>query len=289
MKLPPEIRNRIYEDALCVEGEICPTGLGNHNRWQHTNSAAKDNSMSVSILRTGKQIYGEAAPILYGKNHFTFIDGPAPRFSTMWDLVGMYAFFVIIGRKNRMSVRHLTIRLTKLSGVAYHGYARNARELGESFDILSQGHNLRSLHIEFGDWRRDKTTYWNFFMGKRLVENLVKMKGIGSLTIDGAIDEKVHLHGMVHRERVQWLMETMEVGKARDEDAQPRLSLRLTSPRAAGQKISERVRVLEQEREELKAIVENLSGQVKEIQELSKHLLGLEELRRKVEDLSDLI
>lgn len=290
LKLPPEIRNRIYDFALCVDGEICPIGLGIHNRWQHTDPAPNNFSFGSSVLRTSKQIYNEATPILYGKNHFTFIDGPTPLFSTAWDMVGMYAFFVIIGRKNRMSIRYLTIQLTKLSGAAYHAYGRNARELGDSFGLLSLGHNLTSLRIDFDScWTRDKSPYRNFFTGAKVMENLGKIKGIGTFEMLGDIDSKYRIYGKTHEERVQELMKVMEVGKVRQADPQPQVSVRLTTPKAVGRKISERLHALEQEREELRATVATLSSQMKEMQEMGKLLPRLEELHKKVDSLEDCI
>ncbi|KAI9875353.1 MAG: hypothetical protein M1830_008588 [Pleopsidium flavum] len=290
-KLPPEIRNRIYDFTLCVDGEICPIGLGIHNRWQHTDPAPNNFSIGGSILRTSKQIHNEAVPILYGKNHFIFIDGPTPLFSTSWDMVGMYAFFVIIGRKNRMSIRYLTTQLTKLSGASYHAYARNARELGDSFELLSLGHNLKSLRIDFGDgtWTRDRSTYWNFFTGKKVIENLRKIKGVESFEILGDIDKMHTVYGTKHEDRVQELMKFMEVGRARQADPQRQVRLTLTPPKTVGRKISERLLVLEAEREELKATVAALSSQMEEMEKMGKLLPRLEALHEKVDSLAECI
>jgi len=292
-KLPPEIRNRIYDLALCIPGEICPIGAGIHNRWHHTDAAAaKDLHINSALLRTSKQLHAEASPILYGKNHFTFIDGPTPPFSTAWDLVGMYAFFVIVGRRNRLCIRHLTVRLTKTSNAAYYAYQRNARELGESLELLSRGHGIRVLRIVFAEARfREKgVAYFNFFAGRRVVENLERVKGVGTLEISGDIDEGMVIQGKTHEMRVKDLMEVMEVGASREGGSRDvGVDESFDGSKVVNPRISERLQRLELGRDELKATVARLSSQVEELQTLSKALSGMEDLRKKLDDLANLI
>lgn len=121
------------------------------------------------------------------------------------------------------------------------------------------------------------------------MENLGKIKGIGTFEMLGDIDSKYRIYGKTHEERVQELMKVMEVGKVRQADFQPQVSVRLTTPKAVGRKISERLHALEQEREELRATVATLSSQMKEMQEMGKLLPRLEELHKKVDSLEDCI
>ncbi len=81
----------------------------------------------------------------------------------------------------------------------------------------------------------------------------------------------------------------MEVGRVREGVVDPELDIHLTASKNTGPRISQRLHALEQEREELKVTVASLSSQIKEMQELSKMLSGLEKLRQKVDDLADLI
>jgi hypothetical protein len=53
------------------------------------------------------------------------------------------------------------------------------------------------------------------------MENLGKIKGIGTFEMLGDIDSKYRIYGKTHEERVQELMKVMEVGKVRQADPQP--------------------------------------------------------------------
>lgn len=291
--LPPEIRNRVYDLSLCIDGEICPIGWGLHNRWQHVGpSSGTGQVISATLLRTCRQVYHEAVPILYGKNHFSFLDGPTPEHNTAWDMVGMYAFFVIIGRRNRMTIRTLTIHLLKLSHTAYYSYTRGARELGETFELLSTGHGLRRLHIHFGDYRHSYmsgcSAYVSLFSaGTRVVENLEKIKGVESFEISGHTENKVN--GKSHDERVKDLMEVMQVGIKRERTSEPGAWGPSATYQTVTPKISRRIQLLEEERGQLAATVASLASRMKEMDELKRSVAGIEELRRKVDELVDLI
>jgi len=294
--LPPEIRNRIYALALLIPGEICPTAAGIHNRWQHTDASAPKNlSINAALLRTNHQLHAEAAPVLYAHTHFAFIDGPTPSFPTAWDLVGMYAFFVTVGRRNRLLIRHLTVRIAKPSHAAYHAYQRNARELGEALGLLGQGHGLRVLRIVFAEREGGGLrggAYFNFFAaGKRVVEKLEGVKGVGELEISGDVGEGTGVDGLTHGERVDLLREVMEVGRGRGEEGgSDALGDECGGVAGVGgRRISERLRLLERERDELKAQLAVLEGRVEGMQTWSVALAGVEELRRRVDDLASLI
>ena len=66
MELPPELRINIYEALLVDHRAHDERGwlLGNDDCKLHT-----------AVLRTSKQIYSEARPVLYGKNKFSVIIG----------------------------------------------------------------------------------------------------------------------------------------------------------------------------------------------------------------------
>lgn len=66
MELPPELRINIYEALLVDHRARDERGwlLGNDDCKLHT-----------AVLRTSKQIYSEARPVLYGKNKFSVIIG----------------------------------------------------------------------------------------------------------------------------------------------------------------------------------------------------------------------
>ena len=121
------------------------------------------------------------------------------------------------------------------------------------------------------------------------MENLEKIKGVESFKISGDVDETVVIHGKAHAKRVEEMMQVMEVGKVREGSRDAHVDVGCNTPKSVSVRLSKRLQILEQEREELKALVASLSGQVKEMQELSKALSGMEALRKKVEDLADLI
>jgi hypothetical protein len=90
-KLPPELRNRIYEEALVAGGPIFISRYKNRDASQtmdayrfasmvqipakrpsrQTNFFYKEHH-EAAILRLNRTIYEEARPILYGKNTFNF-------------------------------------------------------------------------------------------------------------------------------------------------------------------------------------------------------------------------
>ena len=65
MKLPPEVRNIIYEYCLVVQGCITPY-KGNYNRV--TNQDHTSHDFAIGLLAVDKVIGSEAAAIFYGKN-----------------------------------------------------------------------------------------------------------------------------------------------------------------------------------------------------------------------------
>lgn len=62
-ELPGELKNHIYMYALTD-----PAPISGIRPWKHTES----NDLLVNLLLVSKEIYGEAAPILYGANTFRF-------------------------------------------------------------------------------------------------------------------------------------------------------------------------------------------------------------------------
>ena len=70
MKLPPELRNKIYACCLLVEGHILSPDA---ECWRYDPRLVyrDDKLRSVSgILSLSKAVHQEAAPIFYGKNTF---------------------------------------------------------------------------------------------------------------------------------------------------------------------------------------------------------------------------
>ena len=99
LKLPRELRDKIYHDALVFEGQIIlqkrrirletahhdftaaeNTDYAHCPYWTPGNGASMDNQLykhskkdlpSVSLFRTCRQVFEESLPVLYGRNKFT--------------------------------------------------------------------------------------------------------------------------------------------------------------------------------------------------------------------------
>lgn len=92
-RLPPEIRNRIYTFALCIPGEISPTGGGINARWSRPLDPDEQLFICVGLLRTCKEVEAEAAPVLYCGNNFLLTYD-----HVVGNTVGTFAFLVKMGR-----------------------------------------------------------------------------------------------------------------------------------------------------------------------------------------------
>lgn len=183
LRLPPELRNRIYDLALCTPGEIYPVGCECYVVCSDEPGAAAEKlSININLLQTCKMIHAEGSALLYGANRFLF--GAAG----VSNLSGLYPFLVRIGRSNRLQLRHLTISIPKLTRFAWEKHISGAQVLGESFDLLSLGHGLRVLELQFQDTgpvfgRRCRDF---FTSGTRVVDKLMKIKHIKELVLTGS-------------------------------------------------------------------------------------------------------
>lgn len=125
-----------------------------------------------------------------------------------------------------------------------------------------------------------------------MVEALEGVKGVGELEIGGDVDEGLCVGGKTHEVRLRELREVMEVGRGAKGGLDGSVDESGGGGAAGiggGRKISERLLLLERERDELKAKLEALEGRVEGMQRLSVALEGVEVLRRKVDDLASLI
>ena len=154
----------------CKQSKISADIVG-HSHQDHTHVLR---SRGISLLRTCQQIHEEGSAVLYGENIFWFDDIPYNEIRGMPPLDGlginivlpyckitfMYAFLRIIGKTNRLRIRHLRIRFDRdifatfpeecgawrtweLDGVGGASY------ISDALDFLSDDHQLRSLKISF--------------------------------------------------------------------------------------------------------------------------------------------
>jgi hypothetical protein len=84
-----DVRHMIYEQLLVANGPLkmwdrAPRPLSKHNMMWHARGGPPESmdrigdwtTLSTDILRTCRQIYEEAMPVLYGKNNFALVHAP---------------------------------------------------------------------------------------------------------------------------------------------------------------------------------------------------------------------
>lgn len=105
MLLPPELRNRIYELALTAPENIALKPKQKNYRRNPIRIKPPSNTfvphrfpLLPKLLQVNKQVYSEAQPILYGRNHFSFEDSN-----------GMHCFLATIGTQNVASLTHVIL------------------------------------------------------------------------------------------------------------------------------------------------------------------------------------
>ena len=162
LSLPPEVRLRIYEYLLVCKSHVTPIYRPRERP-----------PITISVLRTCKQIYTEASPVFYSKNEIVVAE---PEMIIRW--------LALIGRIN---VRHLrTIRI--FVGAADYGGDFSSRDSTcvdrlwyKLLDVLARdAAGLRHIYI-----------YWSFdcsgAAGKDLhfVRRLAKLQRLQSMGLDG--------------------------------------------------------------------------------------------------------
>ncbi|KAK4495772.1 hypothetical protein PRZ48_013040 [Zasmidium cellare] len=120
LKLPAELRNKVYEFAVTADEaiEFCPepyfyTGLGTKHRregdWHddfdrakaHHKQAMKQAARSAALIRVNKQLRSEVTPIFYGENEF--------RFSNITGWIGLDFFLYKLGLNKCKMLRKISV------------------------------------------------------------------------------------------------------------------------------------------------------------------------------------
>ncbi|KAI4129430.1 MAG: hypothetical protein LQ347_003778 [Umbilicaria vellea] len=183
LRLPPELRNRIYHLTLCAPGEIYPAALDAKVRIFRNSDKMATLSICTDLLGACKETQAEAAPVLYGSNAFRFTNA-----GKCVNLSSMYPFLVKMGRRNRLHLRHLTVCIPVVPRWMWEKYDGTAQVLGDSFDLLSLNHSLHVLELNFLrlDGVQIGRAYKDFFtLGFLVVEKLRKVKNIKQLLLTG--------------------------------------------------------------------------------------------------------
>ena len=137
----------------------------------------------------------------------------------------LQAFLLIIGKENRSSIRTLKIRITCLNSELRKNKNNKAKMtaalkrhrgpcLGSVIELLSRGHNLQALTVEF----EDKDVLTSFFEKKMLVNTFALLRGVGNLSFEVRGQEK----DTYLREKGLWdvFMDTVDAVQTRRSDVQ---------------------------------------------------------------------
>lgn len=176
-RLPSEIRNNNYSILFRSEDDdhlITPDPLRSRDRNFITQNQA-NMSDSLALLRTCQQAHEEATAVLYGSNIFYFSDRThgidthnMTNFGNymipMCDFITMYPFLCAIGAHNRARIHNIRLGFFGKWFTTYM-HERSPRHesstwvgggagfIGDALDLLSQGHNLIHVEIQFGTWK----------------------------------------------------------------------------------------------------------------------------------------
>lgn len=143
---------------------------------------------ALQLMQTCQQAHDESTSVLYGDNTFRFDYVPS---DDSWDL---YPFLSVIGRANRMKLRHLDLRFHPCTTFADLGVdtvwvntkhnldLKVARSTCNALDFLSERHRLQSLVLRFqgSNWGIAKFSLC-FTKDSELYRSLTQFKAISKL------------------------------------------------------------------------------------------------------------
>ena len=150
----------------------------------------------VPLLRVSKQINEEASLVLYGSNKFHFVDNHGKRSSRRAnDTSFMYYFLELVGKKNREQIQHLGIKINShfvsyqrgellakerwYTSYATHMRSSYGKEIARAFELLSKGHNLKTVEIAFGgSYYCGFTMFCHFF---RVMEDSLVIRALRNI------------------------------------------------------------------------------------------------------------
>ena len=156
-------------------------------------------------MRTCQQAHDESTSVLYGDNTFRFDDVPYDNDEFKWSLdssdfypshyeiLHFYPFLSVIGRANRMKLRHLDLKF--LTYTDYAGISEDTvwdskhksdlsatSSISYALDFLSESHRLQSLDLHFQGsfWGMARFSFW-FSKDSQLYRSLTQFKAISEL------------------------------------------------------------------------------------------------------------
>ena len=213
--LPLELRYIIYQylfTSKCRHNLIVPAvgrlrraitlNRPDSGRWRAITGL---NCQTLSLIRTCQQAHDESTNVLYSDNTFCFDDVLYDKEDMSWyfDLLNFppigcetsyfYPFLSVIGRANRMKLRHLDLNFHRYTtfpllgddnawGIKYKHHHSVASFMRNALDFLSKSHRLQSLVLTFQGSHRSMAgfSFW-FSKDSELYRSLTRFKAIREL------------------------------------------------------------------------------------------------------------
>ena len=214
-RLPFELRYIIYQYLFTPEyrNSLNAPDVGRLSRAMRLNrpeigpwrSIITLNCQALPLMRTCQQAHDESTSVLYGNNTFCFDDIPYDEEDFYWSLNSsdfypphyeifhFYPFLSVIGRANRMKLRHLDLKIYTYTifAVPGEGTVWNSKYKSDlsatssiinALDFLSESHRLQSLvlHFQGSYWGMARFSLW-FSKDCELYRSLTQFKAISEL------------------------------------------------------------------------------------------------------------
>lgn len=171
--LPFELRYMIYQDCFTPADKDQPIApdVARLRREEEVNKPSTQTTITLKCLalpfiRTCQQAHQEGTNVLYGVNTFRFGDSPyhqeqsesGDAFTPFCHIIYMYTFLSVIGKANRLKIRHLELRFYSDSFITFPGernvwntYTGNDSwrviYIIDVLDFFSESHCLQSLDL----------------------------------------------------------------------------------------------------------------------------------------------
>ena len=214
-RLPFEIRRLIYQDLFILDQKgntIAPFSVRfcSHECPEITSLVSSSSPtylslrtlscQALSLIRTCQQAHEECTDILYGDNVFRFDDlvamnvplsGVKGLYTPHCGISHMYFFLSVIGKANRLKIRHVQLRFYTRVFITFAGERdlRNndcydhskgkASYVSDALDFFSESHRLQSLILEFKGQHCGARGFSIWFSeDSRLLRKLAQFKAI---------------------------------------------------------------------------------------------------------------
>ncbi|KAA6406618.1 MAG: hypothetical protein FRX48_09550 [Lasallia pustulata] len=284
LKLPPEIRNKVYNLLLITSHphrSLTPDIIGQVVRGEFEWNMCPDMGDSVSLLRTCKLVHQEASSILYGSNWFYFMERPSLGEDDedednggadipICDHMFVYPWLRLIGAQNRMHLRNLRLHFTGETFFYCRGESNRftsevvtrtgGEYLVDALEFLGRGHALAMIEIVFSPLECTDTEFKQMFQHlfrrrseSRLIRQMESFSGLKQLIVGDLYQEEMESCPEAYASFLSVKM-GME-GKQPAEEPQGSVAAKPSHGKSLAKKIKELVE--ERDRLELQALETN--------------------------------